>query len=578
MSRESVHQRALGYRTLGLGSVVFCCSALIGACTPDPAKPNPQSSGGAMSTGGRSSHSGGQSPGQSGASSETAGESNVGEGGAGGAGGTTPGSSGGPTGAVSSTGGQGSLGGSAGRGGQDNRGGASAGGDVTEEPGGAGAGGDAGGGPSTETIVEEVEVDRVWSGHPVQFPLLTRGDRQFVAYYDGNRQMTFAMRKLGEKTWQKNQLPSVTNWDSHNWIRVALDSDDQIHVSGNMHNANLVYFRTRNPLDITSFSKYTSMVGTNENSMTYPEFFHNASGDLIYNYRNGGAGDGNTYFNQYSTQSQKWSRLYTLTDGEGLRNSYPVGPVLGPDGYWHIVWIWRDSADAETNHDVSYARSKDLLTWESAAGAPIALPIKLSTSDVVDPVPVNGGAINNNTKIGFDAENRVIISYHKFESPTGATQLYNARFEDGAWKVYQTTKRWGFRWAFQGQGTLVFPIEFEGVKALRDGTLIQRYYHAYETNVEGQVGWGCFRLNPKTLVAEELIEQQLPYPRELDAATTVSSAGILASRWASDSGSSPDPSIYYMARWETLDSNRDQERPAAPEPTPLKVYAFRYSK
>src|SRR5262249_39649324 len=159
----------------------------------------------------------------------------------------------------------------------------------------------------------------------------------------------------------------------------------------------------------------------------------------IFFYRDGESGNGNHIFDVYDLASRTWRRLLgtPLTDGEGLRNAYPVGPIQGPDGYWHLVWVWRESPDASTNHDLSYARTRDLLHWESGAGQTLTLPIRLATSDIVDPVPSGGGMINNNTKVGFDSQNRPVIAYHKYDA-SGNTQLYNARFENGRWTTHVT--------------------------------------------------------------------------------------------------------------------------------------------
>ena len=43
------------------------------------------------------------------------------------------------------------------------------------------------------------------------------------------------------------------NWDSHNYVTLAIDDDGYLHLSGNMHCRPLVYFRTTKPLDITTF-------------------------------------------------------------------------------------------------------------------------------------------------------------------------------------------------------------------------------------------------------------------------------------------------------------------------------------
>ncbi|HEY6726772.1 MAG TPA: BNR repeat-containing protein [Polyangiaceae bacterium] len=425
---------------------------------------------------------------------------------------------------------------------------------------------DGGGGTPAGAIVEVVDIAEVWSGHPVEFSLVTRGDRQFVAFYDAERRMTVAARTLGETIWQTQTLSTTLGWDSHNYVTLALDEGGHVHVAGNMHNVPLIYFRTTTALDVQSLTRVTSMVGSNEASATYPEFFSGPEGKLIFAYRDGGSGDGNHIFNTYDAEARAWSRLLDtpLTDGQGQYNAYPVGPIQGPDELWHLVWVWRDTPDASTNHDLSYARTVDLVEWESGAGESVNLPITLTTGDIVDAVPAGGGMINNNTKVGFDAENRPIIAYHKYDAD-GNTQLYNARLEDGVW-VSHRTSNWDYRWEFGGGGTVVFEIEVEPVVAAADGTLTQRYYHAEYG------GYGAFRLDPETLAAEAEIEPPLPYPRELD--TPESATPEMVTRWQEDTGVSPEPGVVYLLRWETLPSNRDEPRSTIPPPTQLRVYAF----
>jgi hypothetical protein len=422
------------------------------------------------------------------------------------------------------------------------------------------AGGGSGLGP------EELTIANVWSGHPVRFALLTHEDRQFAAFYDEDRALTVAARTLGENAWKLVRLPTSVEWDSHNDIVMAVDDDGYIHVSGNMHSSALVYFRTSLPLDVDSFERL-SMLGMNEDRCTYPQFFRSPAGELVFMYRDGESGNGNHIFNAYTPATRSWRRLLgtALTDGQGARNAYPVGPIQGPDGLFHLVWVWRETSDAATNHDLSYARTADLVAWESAAGHSNELPITLATSDIVDPVPSGGGMINNNTKVGFDAERRPIVAYHKFDA-AGNTQLYNARFEDGAW-VPHVTSDWDYRWDFGGGGTLVFEIEVEPVELQPDGTLTQNYYHARYG------GLGAFRLNPDTLAAEARISQPVPYPPELS--DPQSATPEMQVRWQKDAGKSPDPSLVYLLRWETLPSNRDMPRPTIPPPTPLRLYAFR---
>lgn len=412
----------------------------------------------------------------------------------------------------------------------------------------------------------QLAIANVWSGHPVAFALVTTAEWQYAAYYDAERRMTVASRKLSEDTWSHQVLPSTVGWDSHNAIAMAVDEVGRVHVSGNMHNVHLTYFRTTEAWDIATFEQVQSMAGSNEDSATYPEFFRGPQGNLIFAYRDGGSGNGNHIFNSYDAETQQWTRLLDtpLTDGEGQRNAYPVGPIQGPDQLWHLVWVWRDTPDASTNHDISYAKTADLLNWQSGAGQAEQLPIRLGTGDIVDPVPAGAGMINNNTKVGFDEQNRPIVAYHKYDSQ-GNTQLYNARVEDGEWVVHQTSN-WDYRWEFGGNGTLVFPIELEGVKAQPDGTLTQTWYHAEYG------GWGAFRLDPDTLEALEEIPPPLPYPSELDEPESTFQ-GIHV-RWAHDWNDAAQPDMHYLLRWETLDSNRDMEQSPVPPASELRLYGF----
>ncbi|HEY3495882.1 MAG TPA: BNR repeat-containing protein, partial [Polyangiaceae bacterium] len=349
---------------------------------------------------------------------------------------------------------------------------------------------------------------------------------------------------------------------------MALDSEDCLHLSGNMHNAPLVYYRMERPFDISSLQVVPYMTGLNESSCTYPDFFTGPLGELVFMYRFGSSGSGNQIFNSYDTETKIWTRLLgqPLLDGEGANNAYLVSPVQGPDGYFHITWVWRATPNAETNHDVGYARSRDLVNWENGLGQPLTIPIKLSSPATVDPVPQYGGVINNNTKIGFDAEGRAVVVYHKYDSQ-GNTQLYNARVENGAWVRHQTTN-WSYRWNFSGGGTLVFEVEIEPIQVHPNGQITQRFYRIDR-------GWGAYLIDPVTLTAIEEIDPPLPYPRHLDVPESTTPG--MHVRWAFDSGSGDDPDVRYMLRWESLDSNRDMPRETIPPPTQLRLYAIKSS-
>lgn len=321
-------------------------------------------------------------------------------------------------------------------------------------------------------------VDRAWAGHDAAFALVVTRERIYVGYYDAARQLSVASRPRGSAGWTYAKLPSWVGWDAHNRIAMAVDAAGQLHVAANMHNDPLIYFRTSAAGDVRTLARVPVMAyAATERSMTYPEFLHGSDGRLVFKYRDGGSGRGREIYNVLVDGG--WKRLLDapLVDGEGKRSAYFVGPVLGPDGWLHLSWVWRDTPDAATNHDLSYARSRDLVRWERADGTPLPLPIRLGDAEIVAPVPVRGGMINNNTPIGFDGAVRPVIAFHKFDA-AGGTQVFVARREATGWRIVQASDWKGFRWDFGGTGSLDFRLRvaapmMEGktlkVPVVRDG-------------------------------------------------------------------------------------------------------------
>ena len=418
----------------------------------------------------------------------------------------------------------------------------------------------------TYGVLERLDIAPVWSAHPVGFALLTHGGQQYVAFYDVDRQMTVAQRRLDSAEWTMTQLPERVGWDSHNSITMAMDAAGHIHLAGNMHCTPLVYFKTQEPGDSTTFKRITSLVGDMEDRCTYPKFISGPNGEFIFEYRHGSSGDGINLYNIYDPETETWRRLLDtpLIDGRGEMNAYPIGPQLGPDGRYHMVWVWRDTPDCATNHSLSYARSEDLVHWETSRGEPLELPITIDNCEIVDPVPPGGGMINGNTRIGFDAQDRVILSYHKYDEE-GNTQIYNARLEGEEWRIYQTTD-WEYRWEFSGGGTIQFHVGLSGV-TLEDGALLQSFRNPEEG--------GMWKLDPETF---KPVERGSFSPVGSVVAPSAerrpeSDFPEMSVRWRGDSGAAPEENVWYMLRWETLGANRDRPREEPwPAPTMLRLY------
>lgn len=413
-------------------------------------------------------------------------------------------------------------------------------------------------------VPDALPVGKVWAGHQVGFALLTAPPFQYAAYYDANRQMTVAQRRLDQEKWVYQKLPTSVVWDSHNYVTLALDRAGQLHVSGNMHVVPLIYFRTTKAGDISTLAA-APMVGEREQRMTYPVFIKDKAGRLIYRYRDGKSGSGDDLYNVYDEATQQWSRLLAtpLTNGQGKMNAYCTTPLLGPDGLFHLCWVWRDTSDCSTNHDLSYAKSADLVHWVDSAGKVLTLPVSITSGEVVDPVPPKGGIINSNQHIGFDTRARVILTYHKYDA-NGDLQIYAARRDPEGWMIIQVSDWKGYRWEFAGGGTIVGEVSIGAVEPIGDGKLTLAYRYP--------MGSGTWILDDQTLqpIPEAKLTRQPPLVPAGALQVTSPFAGM-KKRLAGDLGTESTDFSYRLV-WESLDANRDLPRqPPWPEASELKV-------
>lgn len=409
------------------------------------------------------------------------------------------------------------------------------------------------------------DVDLVPSDFPVNFALFTKGEQQFVAYYDTAHVMTLASRKLGEQKWEYVKLDTKVPWDSHNYISMYIDDSGFIHIVGNMHSDSLKYFKSSKPLDIHSMQSVHRMTGREEDITTYPEFMRGPGNELIFHYRYGRSGNGYEIYNILNTETQTWTRLLDrpLIDGEGKMNAYMQGPVLGPDNYYHLIWVWRDTPDCSTNHTLSYAKSKDLLRWESIRGEAIFSPLTIrDTTVVVDNTPIKGGLINIGIKLGFDIDKRPVIGYHKYDS-VGNTQLFLTRYENNNWKKVQQTS-WNYRWDFSGWGTIVNELLIDSPISEENGSLRFGYHRM-------DIGSGQVITEESTLKPLKEGPYQKEYPDEIEDVRS-SYDGMLVYK-IKDAGMAYATFHKYILRWEALSPNRDQKREGVlPPPSMLQVY------
>lgn len=409
------------------------------------------------------------------------------------------------------------------------------------------------------TVSDSIYVDSVMSDFPVGFCLLTHDSMQYVAYYKPNHSMMVGQRKIDSRSWVKKELNQVIDFDSHKYITMAIDKDGYIHLCGNMHVSKLVYYRSSEPNDITTLEPINEMIGKDEDSITYPVFIKGAENTLIFHYRNGHSGEGDEIFNRYETATKEWTRLLDtpLFDGQGVMNAYLDGPKLMTDDYYHIVWVWRDSYLCETNHTLSYARSKDMVNWEDAFGNRVDLPMTIEKKNLwVDSVKVREGILNGCYKLGLDKQSRPVIDYHKFDA-NGNTQLYVARPRtNGSWNIKQVS-HWNYRWWFQGGGSINREIRL-GVPTLYNEEYLKiTYNHA-------KYGKGYYLLDAETLEVVDSVRtgnSDLTYTENSTIMRTPAASFLKKSIVTQpDIETRTSSEGIYSLKWMTYPSNRDTIR------------------
>lgn len=427
------------------------------------------------------------------------------------------------------------------------------------------------------SIEKVIKIDKVWAGHPVGFCLLTHKNRQYIAYYNADRNMVVGQRTLNQPNFELYVMPptergsaqgtsTVLGWDSHNYITLGIDMEGYIHLSGNMHVHSLTYFRSKNPGDITSLFQLMSMVGENEDRCTYPKFLKTREGELIFTYRDGGSGNGNQIYNIYSCENKTWSRLLDtpLTDGLGLMNAYISQPKLMTDNWYHTFWVWRDTPDCETNHDLSYIKSPDLKNWFNAYGGPIDLPVTLKDSSViVDPIPPKGGIINLAAKLCLDKKSRPAFAYHKYDEQ-GNLQFYTAWLKRKKW-IYKQVTDWDYRWEFSGRGSINSEVVLKDFNPRDDGYYELNYWHI-------KYGDGTILLNNKFENCGKVLKPE-PFKNTIEVEGNFPDLLVQTSV---DIRKVPDQDTQYILKWETLNRNRDRPRPEPwPEPSQLYLYQLK---
>lgn len=287
--------------------------------------------------------------------------------------------------------------------------------------------------------------------------LVTFKDTQYIAFYDSVGYVVLGKRNINAQNWQLNTTPykGKVN-DAHCSISIMADGDGYIHLSWGHHNDSLNYCKSIAPGSLL-MTKNISMVDKNEEDVTYPEFFKLPDGNLIFMYRFGISGRGNLVMNKYLTKEKKWVRLHDiLIDGENQRNAYWQS-CIDAKGTIHISWVWRETWDVSTNHDMCYAKSTDGgITWQKSTGEKYKLPINASTAEYIAQIPQNSELINQTSMCADNNGNPYIATYF---TPQGSTipQYHIIFYTEKGWQAKQVTNR-KTSFSLSGGGTKKIPV------------------------------------------------------------------------------------------------------------------------
>jgi hypothetical protein len=313
-----------------------------------------------------------------------------------------------------------------------------------------------------EPKITIVPVDSGWAKNSINAVVFRKSsltswkDTQYISFYDANGYVVIGKRNHQNQNWNTVRTIFQGNVnDAHNAISIATDGEGYLHLSWDHHNSRLKYARSLEPgsMDFAVMQ----MTGRDEQRVTYPEFFRMQNGNLIFLYRSGESGAGGLIMNQYDVRTKTWTTIQdNLIDGEGQRNAY-WQCYVDVRGTIHLSWVWRESADVASNHDLCYAKSADGgRTWTRSNGKSYSIPITASSAEYIVRIP-EGSELINQTGMSADENGEPYVASYWREPKSVVPQYHVAYHTPKGWKTINL----GFRktpFSLKGQGTKSIPI------------------------------------------------------------------------------------------------------------------------
>ncbi len=286
---------------------------------------------------------------------------------------------------------------------------------------------------------------------------------QYLGYWDANRNLTLARRKLPVGAWQRIVFTDyqIPGQDSHNAVSVGIcPADGTIHLSFD-HHVNVLKYRKSVPGLATQphgFSWTPALFGPVTDTLdpamgplpfvTYPRFLQTPTGNLQFVYREFTSGNGNTRMVDYDAATGSWSGDRKITERTGPHSDPLAGASNARSAYFnridydangtlHATWTWRESVPdgqggvLRYNRDICYAYSEDgghvwySATHQQVADADAGWPMDGNSPVVVVSLPAAWGLLNDQAH-AVDGRGRVhVVMYHK-DQPDTVVSFANA--------------------------------------------------------------------------------------------------------------------------------------------------------
>ena len=154
---------------------------------------------------------------------------------------------------------------------------------------------------------------------------------QYIAYYDGERHVCLSRRKLPSGNWETLRFPDYyfESNDAHNVVSMGIcPNDGTIHLAFDHHVHPLHYrvskkgLATHPETEEWSVESFGPIVSELEKckpiKITYPKFWVTPEGNLQFNYRIGGSGNGDRMLVDYNAVTGKWENTRQIDSSLGL--------------------------------------------------------------------------------------------------------------------------------------------------------------------------------------------------------------------------------------------------------------------